>query len=243
MSSLQPHEEVARITEFLRANLGAAPAVIGISGGIDSAVVLHLLSRVLPAERILAFYLPEKDSDDANRNDIREISRSSGVPITTVEIGPAINAFMDILHPSDRVSLGNMKSRVRMTVLYYYANAHHGLVVGTTNRTELMVGYYTKFGDGACDLEPIMHLLKRQVRELAAYLGVPRSVIEKKPTAGLWTGQTDEEELGMTYDQIDAAIERIFDQKMPPRSQVEKRVMELHNSSDHKRRLPLSVTG
>ncbi len=243
MSSLQPHEEVTRITKFLRANLGKAPAVIGVSGGIDSAVVLHLLSRAVPADKIMAFYLPEKDSNDANRNDINELSRSSGIAINTIEIGLATNALIEMLHPSDRVSTGNMKSRVRMTVLYYFANANSGKVVGTTNRTEFMVGYYTKFGDGACDMEPIMHLLKRQVRELAAYLGVPKSVIEKKPTAGLWAGQTDEEELGMTYDQMDAAIERIFDQKMAPQSQAEKRVMELYNSSEHKRRLPLSLLG
>ncbi|MCL4340596.1 MAG: NAD+ synthase [Candidatus Thermoplasmatota archaeon] len=243
MNNLQPQKEVNRITEFLRVNLGNAPAVIGVSGGIDSAVVLHLLSRSVPQEKIIALYLPERDSDGANRNDIMELSKSTGIPIRTVEINPATNALSEMLHPVDRVSIGNMKSRIRMTVLYYFANANQGIVVGTTNRTELMVGYYTKFGDGACDMEPIMHLLKREVRELAGYLGVPESIIRKKPTAGLWAGQTDEEELGMTYDEMDTAIVNIFDKGQSPRTPVEKKVMDLYRSSEHKRRLPLSLLG
>ncbi len=128
-----------------------------------------------------------------------------------------------------------------MVILYYLANINDGLVIGTTNRTEYITGYYTKYGDGACDVEPIMHLLKFQVREMAKFLGVPESIIMKKPSAGLWENQTDEDEMGMSYDEMDEAIIRIFDRKEPPSGENDRKIMDMYGRSQHKRRMPASL--
>ncbi|WP_162509135.1 NAD(+) synthase [Thermogymnomonas acidicola] len=129
-----------------------------------------------------------------------------------------------------------------MVVLYYYANTDGGIVVGTTNRTEYLTGYYTKYGDGACDIEPIMHLYKHQVREMASYLGgVPRRIIEKKPTAGLWEGQTDEDELGITYDRLDRILEDLFDLRIGTLTEEHRRIRAMYEETKHKREMPRSL--
>jgi NAD+ synthase len=128
-----------------------------------------------------------------------------------------------------------------MSILYYQANTLDGIVIGTTNKSEFYTGYFTKFGDGGCDIEPILHLTKTEVRDLSAYLKLPQSIIVKPPSAGLWEGQTDEDELGIKYMDIDSAIENLLIRRNQPSNPVEEKVSELVRASEHKRRLPESM--
>ena len=173
MYSFKPQEQSELITGFLRDQLSGHMAVIGVSGGVDSALVLALLSRAIPAERIVAVHLPETDRQGADYQDVMELSKATGVPVEMKPISGIAESFYRNLGVTDTRAAGNIKSRIRMVILYYLANINDGLVIGTTNRTEYVTGYYTKYGDGACDVEPIMHLLKFQVREMAKFLGVP----------------------------------------------------------------------
>ncbi len=241
MYSFKPQEQATLITGFLRDQLSGHKAVIGVSGGVDSALVLALLSRSMPAERIVAVHLPETGKEGTDYKDVMEISKTTGVHVEVIPMGGIADSFYRTLGVSDSRAAGNIKSRIRMTILYYLANINDGLVVGTTNRTEYITGYYTKYGDGACDLEPIMHLLKFQVRELAKFLGVPESIIIKKPSAGLWENQTDEAEIGMSYREMDDSITRIFDRKEPVSGENDRRIMEMYDRSAHKRRMPASL--
>lgn len=243
MDNLQLLRETERIGDFIKSFLGPRKAVVGISGGIDSALVLAILSRSIPRDRIIALHLPEAGLAGNEDGDINSLSSATGVPVRIIPIDPMVRSFVETLNANDRMATGNMKSRIRMIALYYYANSMDGMVIGTTNRTEFVTGYYTKFGDGACDVEPIMHLLKFQVRELARYLGVPKTILEKRPSAGLWDGQSDESELGMTYEEMDRAIIELFDRKKTPETQVERKIMELYARNEHKRRLPPSLLG
>ncbi len=241
MNSAQSAEAIEKIRTFLRTNLSGKLAVVGISGGVDSALVLKLLSLSIDRDRIIALFLPDGKAPGNDAADVEAISMVTGVPINTINIHGIVTAFASTLDVTDSRALGNIKSRARMTVLYYYANLHNGIVVGTTNKSEYYTGYYTKFGDGGCDLEPILHLTKTEVWRMAKMLGIPESVIAKSPSAGLWEGQRDEDELGMKYEEIDAAVEKLVEQKKTPSNQWEKRVSDLIRMSDHKRRPPESM--
>lgn len=235
---MQVQVEIDNITSFLQREIGSRNAVVGVSGGIDSALTLMLVARTFPEERIKAFFLPDGNTPESDYRDVDDLAKASGVHIGTINIQPMVDAFRTTLKVEGREALGNIKSRTRMISLYYQSNTNNGMVVGTTNRSEYIVGYYTKFGDGACDIEPIMHLLKRDVREMAHALNVPESIMNKKPSAGLWASQTDESELGMTYDELDQAIVEIFDHGSEEKNPVYDRVRELYRNSSHKRRTP-----
>ena len=241
MYSFKPQEQAGLITGFLRDQLSGHKAVIGVSGGVDSALVLALLSRSIPAERIVAVHLPETSRQGTDYRDVMELSKATGVHVEIIPISGIAESFFKNLGVTDTRAAGNIKSRIRMVMLYYLANINDGLVVGTTNRTEYITGYYTKYGDGACDMEPIMHLLKFQVRDLAKFLGVPESIIVKKPSAGLWENQTDEGEMGMSYEEMDEAIIRLFDRKEPPSGENDRKIMDMFSRSQHKRRMPASL--
>lgn len=194
------------LSEKLRKS-GAKGFVLGVSGGIDSAVCLRLCTRAVGKDKVLAVLMPEKDSPKQDLVDGKALCELEGVRHEVVDITGPVEAFMKLFgHGTDRKSLGNIKARCRMVVLYHYANKEGRLVVGTSNKSELLMGYFTKFGDGAADLEPIGDLYKTEVRELAKALGLPSNVIEKPPSAGLWNGQTDEDEMGITYDRLDSIL-------------------------------------
>lgn len=189
---------------------GFKKAIIGISGGLDSAVVATLLVLALGKENVYGESLPcgeQKDIKDADT-----IAKFLGINYETINIKPVIDSFLDILcyDIEDKISEGNLKARARMMVLYDMSSFHNALVVGTGNRTELELGYFTLYGDGACALEPMGHLYKTEVFELARYLKIPETIINKLPSAGLWEGQTDEDELGYTYKQIDEMLDTIY---------------------------------
>ncbi|MEM2875130.1 MAG: NAD+ synthase [Candidatus Hadarchaeales archaeon] len=207
---INPDKETRRIGSFISEvfrKAGANWAIIGMSGGVDSSVVASLAARALGGKSVLGISLPESNvTDPHDVADAREVATSLGIRFRIIEISPAIQSLMGILPDKtgeNPLPLANLKPRIRMTVLYYYANLLNGVVLGCGNRSEIRAGYFTKFGDGGADLLPIGHLYKTQVLQLAGYLGVPRHIIGKKPSAGLWRGQTDEGELGIPYEKLD----------------------------------------
>ena len=200
------------IVEFIRDRVeaaGAQGAVLGLSGGLDSATVAFLAARALGPDRVFALLLPEAGvTPPEDVGDAREVASILGVETEEIDISGVLGGYFEVLQAAgaSRVVNGNLKARVRMTILYWHANLLHRLVLGTGNRTEIMLGYSTKFGDGAADILPIAGLYKDEVRGLAKRLGVPDGILEKAPTAGLWPGQTDEGELGISYSDADAIL-------------------------------------
>jgi len=220
--------------------------VIGVSGGIDSATTAYLAVRALGRERVLGLIMPYYQNHDVE--DAKLVCESLGVECKVINIRPIVDSFVAQLgFQPDKRSLGNIMARVRMVLLYAHANAKNYLVLGTSNRSEFLTGYFTKWGDGASDYAPLINLYKTEVWEIAKLLGVPGRIIEKKPTAGLWEGQSDEDELGISYRLLDEILWRLVDLKMPkekiaeelgvPVERVEY-VEELVRKSEHKRKLP-----
>jgi len=212
---------------------GAAGAVFGMSGGIDSAVVSVLCKKAFN-ENALGLIMPCY-SDEKDEIDARLVADKFDIKYRTVLLDKVYDEFLNIVEESNnRMAKANIKPRLRMTTLYYYAGIKNYLVVGSENKSELTVGYFTKYGDGGADLWPIGNLVKSQVKQLASYLDIPKEIIEKTPTAGLWSGQTDEQEMGITYDELDRYI--ITGQATT--SEKEARIKALYKNSEHKRRLP-----
>lgn len=186
---------------------GARGFVVGVSGGVDSAVVLGLSSRAAPG-RVLALIMP-CESQPQDLEDAETVIESFGVEKVRVDLTPVYRQLLAQIPDSASASMlakANVKPRLRMITLYFYANTLNYLVAGTGNRSEAVMGYCTKYGDSGVDILPIGCLLKREVRELARHLGVPEKVVAKPPTAGLWPGQTDEGEMGVTYAELDELL-------------------------------------
>lgn len=185
-----------------------AGAVVGISGGIDSAVVVKLCADALGPENVRAVFMPTDVTPDEDYRQTSMMCEAWGVKYSVVNIQPAVDAFHAMIHREgdDPLQMGNVMARCRMIVLYDCARRSNSLVYGTTNRSEYLMGYMTKFGDGAEDVTPMYDLYKTQVWEIADIIGVPQEIIDKVPTAGLWKGQTDEDEMGITYHSLDLAL-------------------------------------
>lgn len=209
-----------KITYFIRAYVkksGTKGGVIGLSGGIDSAVTAYLAVKALGRENVLAIIMPERSLTlPEDVLDATNVANILNIEFSVVDISETLNSFIISIPEfveGDRMATGNLKARIRMCTLYYYANMMNRIVIGTGNRTELLLGYFTKYGDGGVDIEPLGNLFKTQVKMLARYLDVPKHIIDKPPAAGLWPGQTDEKELGLTYEEIDNALIALLDQK------------------------------
>jgi len=235
------YERVAEaIAEWVRGRVQAAGAegvVVGLSGGLDSSVVLALCVRAV-GRRVLGVLMP-CESDAREMDDAAGLASRLGASSRTVSLDSPYKALLAQLPPGSLKARGNLKARLRMATLYYFANSLNYLVAGTGNRTELTVGYFTKYGDGGVDLLPIGGLLKTQVRRLALALGIPRSIIERPPTAGLWPGQTDEAEMGLSYETLDAVIEALEEGRQPPApAEVVAKVERMMAAARHKRDLP-----
>jgi NAD+ synthase len=200
------------IVEFIKDQVeaaGAGGAVLGLSGGLDSATVAFLAVRALGPDRVFALLLPEaKVTSRDDLEDARKVASILKIETKEIEISKVLDCYSEVLPMAEAppVVNGNLKARVRMTILYWHANLLGRLVLGTGNKTEIMLGYSTKFGDAAADIFPIAGLYKDEVRDLARRLGVPNRIIDKAPTAGLWPGQTDEGELGISYDDANAIL-------------------------------------
>jgi len=241
---------VAALKNFFR-SAGKKNAVVGLSGGVDSATVCGLLAEALGPKQVFAYYLPV-DNDAQDGKDAANVAKQFKANFKTINLKPLVNSACKLLGAKDKVGRGNLSARMRMVVLYQLARKHNALVTGTGNRTELLLGYFTKYGDGGADVLPLGDLYKTQVWAVASVLGVPKEVIAKKPSAGLWRGQTDEGELGMSYGELDLALQGLFDRKKNERelnrlvgAAKVKRVSQLFNSSSHKRSPPfvLKVRG
>jgi len=205
-----PAHAVDAIGQFLRAHAlgnGVDGVVVGLSGGIDSALVARLARDALGAQHVLGVLLPDAPFPDPLLKETEAFARELGIESRTIPIDPVEGAFRALLPElSDRVSLGNAKARIRMTVLYAVARERHRVVAGTGNKSELLLGYFTKYGDGGVDLLPIGDLYKTDVRAIAEELGLPAAIRGRPPTAGLWEGQTDEDELGIPYADLDQIL-------------------------------------
>lgn len=230
-------DEIAGWIRKVVADAGAEGVVVGLSGGIDSAVVAALAARALPGH-VLGAILP-CESDPRDAEDARLVASQLGIETVEVDLTAGYRTLAAALPEAAPMVRANVKPRLRMTALHYLAARRRYLVCGSSNRSELAIGYFTKFGDGGVDFMPIGGLLKRQVRDLARELGIPQPIIAKPPTAGLWPGQTDEGEMGLTYDQLDAALDAIDrnDTAGVPLNAFS-RVREMQRASAHKRSLP-----
>lgn len=229
-----------RIAEWLRKKVEEADAkgaVIGLSGGVDSSVVAALAKKAL-GDKVLGVIMPchSEVQDEAHA---KMLAKKFSVRTEHVDIGETFDALKKVLPEAEGLAPANIKPRLRMTTLYYFANLHNYVVLGTDNKDELMVGYFTKYGDGGVDLLPIASLYKSEVKELGRALGVPGEIISKSPSAGLWTGQTDEEEMGINYDELDGILRAIENDATDgiDSGKLEK-VRKMIKSSEHKRRLP-----
>lgn len=207
--------------------------VVGLSGGLDSAVCAALLRRV--SDDSLGLILPIESSLD-DLDDASLVANTFNIKTEYIDLTTVYQTFVRLLPDNDTVAQGNVKARLRMVALYNYANRRRYLVCGTGNKTELTLGYFTKFGDGACDVLPLGDLYKHQVKAIARELGVPEKVINKVPSAGLWQGQTDEGEIGYSYDEMDATLRDIATGKAT--GTCAEKLQEMIIKSEHKREPP-----
>lgn len=238
------------ITIFIHDELGQVgfnKAIVGISGGIDSALVAYLAVEALGKENVLGLRLPYKASSDDSLHHAMLVIEDLGIPHDTIEITSMVEPLFERFPEMSRMRRGNVMSRQRMIVLYDQSEAFNGLVVGTSNKTEALLGYATIFGDSSAAIQPIGDLYKYQVRQLAREMGVPDVIVNKPPSADLWPGQTDETELGYTYDQADEVLYMLVDQRYTiddcdqagiDRAFAEK-VWRTVQRSQYKRRLPI----
>jgi NAD+ synthase len=250
-SLLEINTDLAKkiLASFLRSEIqrtGLARGVLGLSGGIDSAVVCFLAAEALGPENVLAVRMPYKSSSPESLKDANAVIQATGVQSLTVDITPMVEPLFETFPQMDSRRRGNAMARERMIVLYDQSQAFHGLVMGTGNKTEIMLGYTTLYGDSACALNPIGDLYKTQLRQLARTLGVPESILSKPPTADLWAGQTDEGELGFTYEEVDKLLFLLIEERYRPEECVQAgfasefvgRVTEIVRRNQFKRVLP-----
>jgi len=252
-----PEETIDRIVRFLRTHserIGARNLVVGMSGGLDSSVTAVLCSKALGGERTLGYCLPEAETRDPRSvKDAEEVARKFGISFKSLDITELVQRASNLLHSSRKkgnvIPFGNLKARLRAMILYYYANSNKGLVVGTGDKSEMMLGYFTKYGDGACDIQPLADMYKSAVKDLARHLGLPPRIFSKPSSPELWPGQIAEDELGLPYSKLDSILWRL-ERWVPPHEISDELKIPVHTverirdrvlHSEHKRRPPLSI--
>lgn len=250
---LRLHEElaVATLTSFIRdaiTNASAKGVVIGLSGGVDSALAAALAAGALPSGQVHAFYLPYRTSSPESAEHARAVAERLRLPMRTIEISAQVDAYFDDQEPTaDPVRRGNKMARERMTILFDQSKKLDCLVLGTSNKTEILLGYSTIFGDNASSLNPLGDLYKQQVWQLSRWLGLPAEVVDKQASADLWPGQTDEGDLGFAYQIADEILYLLFDQGLSAVEVVERgyapevveKITSLERRNRFKRRLML----
>ena len=250
MSNLNLKETHENLVAFLREKIAATglkKAVLGLSGGIDSALVAYLLRDALGAENVLAIMMPYKTSNPESLAHAKLVVEDLKINSKIIEITDMIDAYFKNENDFSMLRKGNKMARERMSILFDYSAKEGALVIGTSNKTEIFLGYSTQFGDSACAINPIGDLYKTDVWALSKYLGVPTELIDKKPSADLWEGQTDEQEMGLTYREADEILYRILvenknfsDVKSEGFSEeIINNILNRMNRSEYKRRMPL----
>ena len=250
-------EHVTAFVESVVDDAGAEGAVLGLSGGIDSTLTAHLAVEALGADRVHGLVMPSGVNTAGNMSDAERVARDLGIGYDVVDIDPIFDAFVEAFPEEDtgdridtdplRTAAGNVRVRIRAVLNYFVANAENRVVLGTGNRSEALTGYYTKYGDQAVDCNPIGNLYKQQVRQLAAHVGVDDDLVTKTPSAEMWTGQTDETEMGLSYDTLDAILALHVDGPLSKSATVRQldvtteqvdRVVDLFERSAQKRAMP-----
>ena len=238
------------LVEFLRENFkkaGFSKAVLGLSGGIDSALVAYLLRDALGKENVLAIMMPYKSSNPDSLNHAKLVIEDLKINSKTIEITDMIDAYFKNEKEASSLRMGNKMARERMSILFDYSSKENALVVGTSNKTEIYLGYSTQFGDSACALNPIGDLYKTNIWDLSRYLKIPNELMEKKPSADLWEGQTDEQEMGLTYKEADQVLYRMLEENKTVEEVLAEgfnkdlvdNIVRRMNRSEYKRRMPL----
>ena len=245
------------ILAFIRKEVNgarAAGAVVGLSGGVDSAVVGALLVRALGKSKVVGNLMPASHTPKQDTEDARELARVWGIRTFEVGIDSIFEAFEKSLPAlaNGKIARANVKARIRMVINYYIANSLNMLVAGTGDKSEDEIGFFTKFGDGGVDFLPISHLYKTQVRALGAHLGLPESVVQKPSSPQLWPGHMAADEIPVDYDKLDVILSALFDRKLSPseaakeagvRLKVVRKVLKRHHASAHKRAYPPMIGG
>ena len=238
------------LVEFLRESFkkaGFSKAVLGLSGGIDSALVAYLLRDALGKENVLAIMMPYKSSNPDSLNHAKLVVEDLGINSKTIEITDMIDAYFKNEKEATSLRMGNKMARERMSILFDYSSKENALVVGTSNKTEIYLGYSTQFGDAACALNPVGDLYKTNIWDLSRYLKIPNELIEKKPSADLWEGQTDEQEMGLTYKEADQVMYRLLEENKTVEEVLAEgfnkdlvdNIVRRMNRSEYKRIMPL----
>ena len=241
-------EEV--LTEFIREELrkaGFKRAVIGLSGGVDSSLTAFLTVKALGKENVIGISMPYKTSSPSSREDAKLVAEVLGIEFHEIDITPQIDAYYKLFSEADPVRKGNKMARERMSILYDFAHWKGALVIGTSNKSELLIGYSTRWGDSAHDVNPIGDLYKTQVWEMAHFMGVPERIVKKKPSADLWPGQTDEGEIGLSYRELDRILIGYVDLRLRKEELIEagfkkelvEKVLNMVQKSQYKRKMPI----
>lgn len=242
--------EINRTVDFTKDILkqsGLTKLVIGLSGGIDSALSATIAVKAIGKENVIGVMLPYKDSSQASFDDAKTVAEFLGIKFHKVDITPMVDAYFTTYEKdADSLRRGNCMARMRMIVLYDFSAKYQALVVGTGNKSELLTGYCTQYGDSACAFEPLGHLYKTEVWEMSRMLNIPEVVINKKPTADLWSAQTDEQEMGISYPQLDEILYLKYELGLDNKKVLQQGITDhdlvivekLYNKSKFKRLMP-----
>lgn len=249
LASFDRAKAARQIEKFVAGYVRRAPAkgvVIGLSGGLDSAAVAALCVRALGSKKVFGLVLPGASTPSQDVQDAVLHAKELGVSYAAIDIEPVVERYMQDL-PHNKIARGNLTARVRMSMLYYHAYVRQSLVAGTSDRSEIMIGYFTKYGDGAADILPIANLYKTQVRALGQHLKLPQAIMQKKSGPRLWENHTAEEELGMPYETIDPVLLMLVDRKKTARQAAKllgipapdvDKILGMVEKSAHKRAMP-----
>lgn len=237
------------LTSFIKEELykfDYKKGILGLSGGLDSSVCAFLAAKALKSSNVIALIMPYRELFSQDVKDAQEIAKVLGLRSRIIDISPMVDTYFTRYPTESRVAKGNKMARERMSILYDFSAREKALILGTSNKTELLLGYGTIHGDMACAINPLGDLYKTQIRQLAKHLGVFPKILKKSPTAGLWAGQTDEKEIGLSYEEIDEILFQLVDKRMSEKDvmasgsnkETVKKIIRMIKNSEFKRKLP-----